>query len=143
MKMHIDFVHEKRGKPYKCSLCDSGFMLKAGLKCQATFLSEIFWYDCRNWKKWKCDIRTYGRTDRREIWIIYLDVPYPWSKNTGGWNGRLNRFFVDPYAIELAKNGTNIIWRYSKNKQFLFHAQERGSKNELATPLWSLKYKCL
>ena len=31
------------------------------------------------------------------------------SKNTGAWKGRLKRFFVDPYTIELAKNGTNII----------------------------------
>ena len=50
--------------------------------------------------------------------------------------------FVDPYTVELAKNGTNIIWRYSKNKQFLFYAQGRGPKIEPATPFWSLKYKC-
>ena len=31
------------------------------------------------------------------------------AKNTGAWKGRLKRFFVDPYAVELAKNGTNII----------------------------------
>ena len=33
----------------------------------------------------------------------------PYSKNTGAWKGRLKRFFVDPYAIELAKKGSNII----------------------------------
>ena len=31
-----------------------------------------------NWKKWKCDVRTdvrtYGRTDRHEVWNSYLDV---------------------------------------------------------------------
>ena len=32
-----------------------------------------------------------------------------WSKNTGAWKGRLKGFFVDPYTVELAKNGTNII----------------------------------
>ena len=57
------------------------------------------------------------------------------SKNTGAWKGRLKRFFVDPFVVELATNGTNIIWRYSKNKQFLFYAQGRGSKIEPATPL--------
>ena len=46
--------------------------------------------------------------------------------------------FVNPYTVELAKNGTNVIWRYSKNKQFLFHAQGHGSKVEPATTLWSL-----
>ena len=30
-------------------------------------------------------------------------------KNTGAWKGRLKMFFVDPYTLELAKNGTNII----------------------------------
>ena len=30
------------------------------------------------------------------------------SKNTGAWKGRLKGFFVDPYTVELAKNGTNI-----------------------------------
>ena len=30
-------------------------------------------------------------------------------KNTGAWKGRLKRFFVDSYAVELAKIGTNII----------------------------------
>ena len=34
-----------------------------------------------------------------------------------------------------AKIGTNIIGKYSKNKQFLFYAQGRGSKIEPATPL--------
>ena len=34
---------------------------------------------------------------------------YSGSKNTGAWKGRLKRFFVDPYTVELAKNGTNII----------------------------------
>ena len=43
-------------------------------------------------------------------------------KNTGAWKGRLKRFFVDPYTVELAKNDTNIIQRYPKNKQFLFYA---------------------
>ena len=56
-------------------------------------------------------------------------------KNTGAWKGRLKRFFVDPYTVELAKNGTNIIQRYPKNKQFLFYAQGRSSKFEPATPL--------
>ena len=31
------------------------------------------------------------------------------SKNTGAWKGRRKRFFVDPYPVKLAKNGTNII----------------------------------
>ena len=31
------------------------------------------------------------------------------SKNTGAWKGRHKRFFVDPYTVELAKNGSNII----------------------------------
>ena len=31
------------------------------------------------------------------------------AKNTGAWKGRLKRFFVDLYPVELAKNGTNII----------------------------------
>ena len=31
------------------------------------------------------------------------------AKNTEAWKGRLKRFFVDPYTVELAKNGTNII----------------------------------
>ena len=57
------------------------------------------------------------------------------TKNTEAWKGRLKRFFVDPYAVELAKYVTNIILRYSKNKQFLFYAQGRGSKIEPATPL--------
>ena len=35
------------------------------------------------------------------------DSNYP--KNTEAWKGRLKRFLVDPYAVELAKNGTNII----------------------------------
>ena len=52
-------------------------------------------------------------------------------------------FFVDPYTVELAKNGTNITWRYLKNDQFLFYAQERGSIIGPATPLWNLKYKDL
>ena len=31
------------------------------------------------------------------------------TKNTGAWKGRLKRFLVDPYPVELAKNGTDII----------------------------------
>ena len=31
------------------------------------------------------------------------------SKNTGAWKGRLKRFFVNPYTVELAKNGTSVI----------------------------------
>ena len=58
-----------------------------------------------------------------------------YTKNTGAWKGRLKRFFVDPYPVKLAKNGTNIISRYSKNKQFLFYTQGRSSKLEPATPL--------
>ena len=34
---------------------------------------------------------------------------YTYTKKTGAWKGRLKRFFVDPYSVELAKNGTNII----------------------------------
>ena len=30
-------------------------------------------------------------------------------KNTGAWKGRLKRFFVGPFAVGLAKNGTNVI----------------------------------
>ena len=60
---------------------------------------------------------------------------HTYPKNTGAWKGRLKRFFVDPYAVEIVKNGTNIICRYQKNKQFLFYAQGRGSKIEPATPL--------
>ena len=58
-----------------------------------------------------------------------------YTKNTEAWKGRLKRFFVDPYAVEIVKNGNNIIYRYQKNKQFLFYAQGRGSKIEPATPL--------
>ena len=75
-----------------------------------------------------------------DIFYIYLSYK---SKNTGAWKGRLERFFVDLYPVELAKNGTNIFWRYSKNKQFLFHAQRCGSKIEPATPLWILNYECI
>ena len=38
-----------------------------------------------------------------------FSTQYVYSKNTGAWKGRLKRFFVDPYAVELAKIGTNII----------------------------------
>jgi len=59
--------------------------------CQATFISDILWNDCRKSKKNKSvtygrtdvrtDVRTYGgtdghtdgRTDRREVWNNYLD----------------------------------------------------------------------
>ena len=37
------------------------------------------------------------------------NLKQPHSKNTGAWKGRLKRFFIDPYAGEIAKNGTNII----------------------------------
>ena len=37
--------------------------------------------------------------------IQHLDT----AKNTEAWKGRLKRFFVDPYAVELANNVTNII----------------------------------
>ena len=30
------------------------------------------------------------------------------AKNTGAWKG-IKRFFVDPFVVELATNGTNII----------------------------------
>ena len=44
--------------------------------CQASFISDILWNDCRNWKKmevWRRDGRMDGRTDRREVWNSYLD----------------------------------------------------------------------
>ena len=31
------------------------------------------------------------------------------AKKTGAWKGRLKRFFVDLYPVELVKNGTKII----------------------------------
>ena len=31
------------------------------------------------------------------------------AKNTGAWKGRLKRFFVESYSVELAKDGANII----------------------------------
>ena len=31
------------------------------------------------------------------------------TKNTGAWKGKLKSFFVNPKAVEMAKNGTNII----------------------------------
>ena len=38
----------------------------------------------------------------------HITGKYIFSKNTGAWKGKLKGFFVDPYAVELAKNGTNI-----------------------------------
>ena len=47
------------------------------------------------------DRQTAGQTELRNY---YID-----SKNTGAWKGKLKRFFVNPKAVEMAKNGTNII----------------------------------
>ena len=52
---------------------------------------------------------------RRCLYILDIFFFIHRPKNTGAWKGRLKRFFVDPKAVELAKNITNIIWRYSKN----------------------------
>ena len=41
--------------------------------------------------------------------IIVNEVNLGKSKNTGAWKGRLKRFFIDSFALEPAKNGTNII----------------------------------
>ena len=54
------------------------------------------------------------------LWLEMETQTMDNPKNTGAWKGRLKSFFVDPYTVELAKNGTNIIRRYPKNKQFLF-----------------------
>ena len=35
--------------------------------------------------------------------------PLDYAKKTGAWKGRLDRFFVDLYQVELAKIGANII----------------------------------
>ena len=41
--------------------------------------------------------------------VFFLNEIHANPKKTGAWKGRLRRFFVDPYAVELAKNGNNII----------------------------------
>ena len=45
------------------------------------------------------------------------------------------RFFVVSKAVEIAKIGTNTIWRYSRNKHF-FYAQECDWKIRPAMTLW-------
>ena len=41
--------------------------------------------------------------------ILAMSKMTPRSKKTGPWKGKLMKFFVNPKAIETAKNGTNII----------------------------------
>ena len=49
-----------------------------------------------------CYYLSHAQEDRG---VQTLDRP----KNTEAWKGRLKMFFVDPYTVEIAKNGTNII----------------------------------
>ena len=62
-------------------------------------------------------------------------IGYNQSKNTGTWKGRLKRFFVDPFAVELEKMVLISFEDIKKISNFLFYAQGRGSKIEPASPL--------
>ena len=41
--------------------------------------------------------------------ILFLRNMMDSTKKTGAWKGKLIRFFINPKAVETAKNGTNII----------------------------------
>ena len=67
---------------------------------QASFIGDILWNDCRNWKKmevWRTDLQTYGRIDRREVWNSYLDYK-PFQQDLqrlkGQASGILNGFCI-------------------------------------------------
>ena len=71
--------------------------------CQATFISDILWNNCRKLKKmkvWLTDIRTDGgtdgRTDRREVWNSYLDVR---------WEIILSQFWVSSESLFIEMSG--------------------------------------
>ena len=118
---------------YKSRRSNKSFKKKTNLGLISYFLvlPQVNWYP----------LKIHNRGQKRVPIRILLLLDS--SKNTWAWKGKLKRFFVNPKAVEMEKNGTDIIWRYSKNKYFLFYAQGCGSKFEPATLLCSLKYKCL
>ena len=53
-------------------------------------------------------------------------------KNTGAWKGRLKRFFVDPYAVELAEMVLISFEDIQKISNFCF--MHKGVAQKLSLP---------
>ena len=88
--------------------------------CKATFISDIFWYDYRNWNNmevWRTYVWTYGQTDettdRREVWNSYLDgYICLWVCSTLDWKSLSYRIHFVIWVFEL-KTIQSFVFNFS------------------------------
>ena len=77
--------------------------------CQATFISNILWNNCRNWKKWKCNGQTEGQTDLKSEMVMF-EKPHKLKSLVEWWK---IVFKVHPQCVVHFRRSSQIIFPLS------------------------------